>query len=251
MNLSPFPTVSLCIPYYDDPHRLRFLLMQEELSWFNEIIIVDDGSRDFPAKPIVEDILQDSHFIPNRRVKLFTILEDFGFNAHGARNLAAAQSKCEWLCFLDVDMQPNEPFLVELSDRVKDTPPGNFILCNLFGDDPGNIFCVRREDFERAGGYDEELRGYHMGDKLFRERLDSFCTPKLMHMLLPCNRVGRVIEIDDTITGTLYPDDSTVVQRRQVHIEEELKMIEQRNQEPDTWRDIPKLQFEWREEKLS
>lgn len=238
-------TVSICIPYYEDPHRLYSVLHNEWLSWFDEIIIVDDASSDFPAPPIVENAISDELIIGADKISVYRIQEDYGFNAHGARNLAAQQSTSEWLFFLDVDLRLDEDFMAELAKLVDILGPQNYILCNLFGGDPGNIFCVRREDFQKAGGYDEELRGYHMGDKIFRERLDSFCLPHLMDAILPCDRMGRKVYEDDSITGTLYPDDHSVVQRKQIHIQDQLDMIEQRNQEPELWESIPKIQFEW------
>ena len=51
--------ITLCVPYYEDPHRLYALLHNEWLSWFDEVIIVDDASSDFPALPIVENCISD------------------------------------------------------------------------------------------------------------------------------------------------------------------------------------------------
>lgn len=237
--------ISLCIPYYDDPHRLRGLMMNECLGMFDEVIIVDDGSPTYPAARIVQEFPDELEYID---IKVWRITEDFGFNAHGARNLAATVARGDWLLFLDVDMEPDADFVEELLERVESTPEDEFLLCNLFGDDPGNIFALRAVDFWRAGGYDEETRGWHLGDKIFRERLDSFCKPVLLETRLPCNRLGRKVMHDDQITGTLYPDDQTVVQRSQKHVQPILNMIHQRNQRPETWDKIPKLNFDYTRE---
>jgi hypothetical protein len=50
---------------------------------------------------------------------------------------------------------------------------------------------------------------------------------------------------DDTITGTMYPDDRTVVERNVKHIKPILKMIEERNKDPKLWVKIPKICFDW------
>lgn len=242
------PTVSICIPYYEDPHRLYSILHSEWLSWFDKVIIVDDASSDFPALPIVENAISDELVIGANRISLYRVHEDYGFNAHGARNLAAAMADTEWLFFLDVDMIMDDEFIEEFGSKIRTTKQGEFIVCRVFSGDPGNIFALRKEDFDDAGGYDEELRGYHMGDKLFRARLEKICAPVLMDADLPCNRLGRSIRVDDQITGTLYPDDKTVVQRSQKHIQEILDMIHKRNDTPQEWKNIPKIQFDWSRE---
>ena len=237
--------ISLCVPYYDDPHRLYSILTNECLGMFDEINIVDDGSPDFPALPLVEQTLPDIDPTFRDKINVYQIKEDYGFNAHGARNLGAMVTKSDWILFLDVDLELTEVFCQELLHLVLTLPDYHFALCNLFGGDPGNIFCVRKKEFLEAGGYDEELRGYHMGDKLFRSRLDVVSCPILMYAILPCNRMGRKIYEDDGITGTMYPDDHSVVQRKQVHIQDQIDMIEKRNERPELWSSIPKLQFEW------
>lgn len=240
--------ITLCIPYYEDPHRLYAVLHNEWLSWFDEVIIVDDASPDFPALPIVENCISDGLIVGADRISVYRIQEDFGFNAHGARNLAAKLAKNDWLFFHDIDMVMDEDFIQELSDKVSQSQGGEFIVCRVFGGDPGNIFAVRKEDFFDAGGYDEEIRGYHMGDKLFRERLEQICKPVLMGADLPCDRMGRNVHVDDKIIGTLYPDDKSVVQRSQNHIQDILQMIQRRNANPKEWKKIPHIQFDWQRE---
>ena len=237
--------ITLCIPYYDDPNRLRGIMMNECLGMFDEVIIVDDGSPTYPAARIVQEFPDELEYID---VKVYRITEDFGFNAHGARNLAATVAKGDWLFFMDVDMDPDVEFASELFERVQSTPEGEFLVCRVLGGDCVNIFCLRALDFWRAGGYDEELRGFHMGDQLFRERLDSFCKPVLMDADLPTNRMGRKIRVDNSITGTFYPDEHTVVQRHQNHVIPMITLVEERNLRPETWDKIPKLNFDYTRE---
>ena len=87
-----------------------------------------------------------------------------------------------------------------------------------------------------------------MGDKIFRERLDSLYNPQLMYTRFPSNRIGRRTIVDDTCMGTQYPDDYTVVQRDQKHIQDTLDMIHARNADPKSWKNIPKITFDWRRE---
>ena len=86
-----------------------------------------------------------------------------------------------------------------------------------------------------------------MGDKIFRERLDSLVTPRLMETGLLINRTGRRIVVDDSAFLTEYPDDRTVVQRDQKHIQPILKMIQERNRDPSQWLSIPNVNFTYDE----
>ena len=86
-----------------------------------------------------------------------------------------------------------------------------------------------------------------MGDKIFRTRLDSLSTPRLMETHLPINRKGRKIVTDDKVFLTEYPDDETCIQRNQKHIQPILKMIEKRNQDESMWGSIPNVNFTYDE----
>ena len=231
--------ISLCVPYYDDPERLHQFMLNECLDLFHEIIVVDDASQKFPARPIVEEYPRDNF-------SLYRIHEDYGFNAHGARNLAASVATGDWIFFIDIDNEPTPEFCQNLFEHVSRTPENNFVVCNIYGTDKGiNFFCVRKTDFDKAGGYDEELRGHHIGDKLFRARLDTFCKPDLAGYILNCNRHGRKWIEDDSVKTAVYPDDFTIICPPMSRIQHALDMIEERNKHPEQWVEIPKLNFDF------
>jgi len=235
--------VTVVIPYYQDHARLMTIMDQPLLERFKQVILIDDASIEQPAVPVVRDAVEEF----GGDVRLFRVIVNYGFNAHGCRNLGAREANTEWLLFLDVDCEPTHEFIDALQKEIEECPDDQFVLCNLMGGDPGNIFAVRRWDFWRAGGYDEELRGYHMGDKIFRERLDSLVTPRLMETQLPINRTGRKIVTDDTVFLTEYPDDDTCIQRSQKHIQPILEMIQERNRDQSQWKHIPNANFTYDE----
>lgn len=239
--------VSLIVPYYEDPDRLEGILYNDcTFKYFDKVIIIDDASPNYPAKPIVQSHIEEC-CCNRKKVMLYRVAVDYGFNAHGARNLGASvASGHEWLMFMDVDQELTEDFCEALQKDIAASKEGEYVLCNLFGGDPGNIFACRRSDFFAAGGYDEELRGWHMGDKLFRDRLDQIASPKLMDTILPSNRMGRKIVIDNEVTGTEYPDDKTVKQRDQRGIEPMVDLVKSRNLDPKLWKNIEKITFDWR-----
>lgn len=232
--------ISLITPYYDDPYRLEEALVNECLfHYFDEFILVDDASQLHPAQPIVENFLEDYPQYTDR-LSLYRVRKDYGFNAHGARNLAMKMIRNEWALLIDIDQLLAPEFCEELVNRIANCPEDEFILCNLYGNDPGNIFAVRASHFWAAGGYDEELRGWHMGDKIFRARLDAIAKGRLTDAILPCNRKGRLVHISEDVSFTEYPNDKIVVQRGQKHIQPTIEMVLARNPE-----DIPHVLFDY------
>lgn len=232
--------VSLVTPYYDDPHRLEDALYNEcTFTRFDEYILVDDASPQHPALPIVESYLSE---YPEHadQLTLFRVKKDYGFNAHGARNLAMKNIRNEWACLIDIDQQLSHEFCDDLFSKIHDCTDDQFVLCNLFSDDPGNIFALRSSQFWQAGGYDEELRGWHMGDKIMRDRLALFAEGVLTDARLPTNRMGRKVVVDPTVQHSEYPDDQTVVQRPQGEIQDILNMIFHRPPE-----DVPHVLFDY------
>ena len=232
--------VSLVTPYYDDPHRLEDALYNEcTFTRFDEYILVDDASPLHPALPIVESFLNE-HPECSDKLSLYRVETDYGFNAHGARNLAMKNIRNEWACLIDIDQQLTHDFCDDLFNKIDGCTDEQFVLCNLFADDPGNIFSIRSSHFWQAGGYDEELRGWHMGDKIMRDRLALFAEGVLTDVRLPTNRLGRKVIVDANVDYSEYPDDYTVVQRPQNEIQDTLKMIHNRAPE-----DIPHVLFDY------
>ena len=95
--------VSLVCSYYDDPRRLFDLAWNPTtFDYFDEIIIVDDGSQKHLARDVLVDLIADEPSLSDR-VRLFRIPWDYGFNNHGGRNLAMRYVRNEWCTLIDVD----------------------------------------------------------------------------------------------------------------------------------------------------
>ena len=168
--------VSLVCSYYDDPRRLFDLVWNPTtFDYFDEIIIVDDGSQKHLARDVLVDLIADEPSLSDR-VRLFRIPWDYGFNNHGGRNLAMRFVRNEWCTLIDVDNVMDEAFCEKLHEMIDSAPEDTFIIHNADitpSKDTLNHFTLKHSQFWRCGGYDEEFMGIHYGDKVFRHRLDS------------------------------------------------------------------------------
>ena len=161
--------------YYNNPELLTHL--KETLDECNNgrlrMIIVDDGSLADPAYRHVKAW-------NDPRVTLYKVLEDKGFNSHGARNLAMQETTTEWNVLLDIDYQlkgvENLNELVDNGDLEKDVPHFFGVVHPFEGrTSPHRIsindFLVTKELYWKAGGYDSELFNLHVGDRKFISRM--------------------------------------------------------------------------------
>lgn len=111
------------------------------------------------------------------------------FNLSGARNLGArsgALAKDDVLCFVDCDIVASASLSAEISRRIE---PGVFLTFQPRGLPTDGTCVVRRGDFERVGGYDENFRSYGHEDADFYDAL-RFAGLKERH--LPVSLVEHV-----------------------------------------------------------
>jgi hypothetical protein len=85
----------------------------------------------------------------------------------------AARVQAEWLCFLDADTIVTKGFWPWLEAHASH---GRFFIAGLSPDGKDvpplvGVLVVRREDFERVGGFDESFRGWGCEDIDMRLRL--------------------------------------------------------------------------------
>lgn len=118
-----------------------------------EVIVVDydcpDGTSDYVSQAYPA-------------VRVVSVIDKPKFNAAHARNLGAAQSKGEFLVFLDADVVIAESFVQHVDSRI-----GTHSFVRFGGPKQNSLMgscVVGRKDFERIGGYDELLGGYEGED---------------------------------------------------------------------------------------
>lgn len=176
------PLVSMIVPCYNVAEYLRDTLesirAQSLTDW--ECVIVDDGSTDDTAKVAKDYVLRDERFI-------YVYQENRGLA--GARNTGIRNSRGKYIIPLDGDDLIAESYLSKASEILDGDPEVKVVysFARFFGSRKGvwrlreysypklllgnQIFCscmYRREDYERTGGYDENLRVYEDWDFLIR-----------------------------------------------------------------------------------
>lgn len=98
-------TVTLVLPYYNQPDMLRYQLANwlsyEDPSKF-EFIVVDDGSSVRPLQAIQGDnyLRENLRKLP---LRIFRIDEDIPWNRGEARNIGWKEARAEWIFQMDTD----------------------------------------------------------------------------------------------------------------------------------------------------
>ena len=119
---------------------------------------------------------QSGHWVRQSHPSVKVVFAEDGgaFNACRARNLGAGQSKAEILIFADADTLIDPGAAAEIDAKLQ---PGTYGVVEVEADDQlqddlRGTCMVYRADFDRAGGYDEYLKGYAMEDIDLYDRLN-------------------------------------------------------------------------------
>ena len=156
----------------------------------------------FPdAEVIVVDYAcpeQSGHWVRQNHpsVKVVFAKEDGAFNASKARNLGAGQSTAEILIFADADTLIDPGAAVEIDAKLQ---PGTYGVVGVEADQQvqnelSGTCMVYRTDFERAGRYDEYLKGYAMEDVDLYDRLNCL---DLKPVMISLSWFGAIAHTDD------------------------------------------------------
>lgn len=99
--------IAVVIPHYQQQRQLELTLgaleLQDHPRELVEVVVADDGSAEPPR-------------VPESSLRISVVRQDDrGFRAAAARNLGAAQSNAEVLCFLDADTVPEPSYLRRVS----------------------------------------------------------------------------------------------------------------------------------------
>jgi hypothetical protein len=196
--------ITIVIPYYDNPTMLEMQLKQirdyyATVRAYIELIVVDDGSPRWPAKPVTD---------PEVPFRLYRCLVDVRWNWVFCRNLAASVAKYRWLLMTDIDhLIPNTTILNLIYHRYNINKAYRFQRVSAPSMLPykphPNTWFMHKGLFDAVGGYDERFSGWYGSDADFRRRITT--------------KAGDPVTLEDVvirIPRDLVPDASTTTYKR-------------------------------------
>lgn len=199
MTMAKINHLTMIYPYYNAPGMLRRQLevwdsMPVDLMDRVMVIVVDDGSQQRPAFPVLAEF-----GAPRFRFRLYKVLVDIPWNQHGAKNLAAREApEGGWLFTSDIDhtLPPESLERMFEKDTLEKSCFYTVHRDTAYLDDQGqvafkpmknghgnykphpNTFLLTRSAYWGAGGYDEDYCGTYGGDGPFARFLKIGHTQK-------------------------------------------------------------------------
>lgn len=245
--------VTLVLPYYENPLMLdkqvrEWLSYPEFVCKRLAIIVVDDGSRDAPARDVVR---QNWMGLESRGldVQVYRIDKDIPWNQDGARNLAMKQCQTKYALMTDMDhlLRARDALdMVEfcLSGAGKAGEyymPRQFVTSSQEIPPHPNTFLFQVEDFWAMGGYDEDFAGFYGSDGNFRK-----CAKGHGLKELPVIDFGLVVyrreDIEDANTRRYGRKDTTFWSAHNPKLNAKRR--------GPAYRAVRPIRFEWRRELL-
>jgi hypothetical protein len=171
--------LTLIMPYYDNPTMLEeqqraWAAYPQELREKLHVILVDDGSPRWPARPHIQTAEQ----LGLASLRLYRTSVDIRWNWIFCRNLGVQQAATDWVFMTDIDhvmppktlayimaakLNPAKAYRLSRVDAPKLTP---------YKPHP-NTWLMTRETFYKVGGYDERFSGFYGTDGEFRRRVQE------------------------------------------------------------------------------
>lgn len=215
--------------------------------------IADDGSMRIPAE----------EFFNNRRplpfMHLYRIVEDIGFNSHGARNLLMKQTLTDWNIMSDIDRRyPLDTFkdIAAAADTGRVQRGQYYSFFEMAQSSPDrfsvNDYLVHRKDFWKTGGYDEEFVNIHWGDRYFLDALRK-TTRRVCKEEWKVKYVRNAREVTwADVPTTIYPDDKTLIHPNNRWPDQDFRFnlkdfVKQRNQTHEGRMSKKVINFEWKQ----
>jgi glycosyltransferase involved in cell wall biosynthesis len=229
--------VQFVMPYYENPIFLKRQIAlwtsypRRLREWFS-IVLVDDGSPDFPARPVVK---ATEH--PGLPIAVYRIEVDVRWNWPAARNVGMKHAMDGWCLLTDMDHMV-EPHIAEHL-VFGEFNPGVIYRFSRRSHDGSilhphcNSMFMTKKMFWKVGGYDEAFSGFYGSDGDWRRR---------------CVKTTKIETLHDALVRYEHVDDSSTVRylRKQPEDAAKKRIASQR---PPNWK--PKvLSFPYHEELL-
>jgi hypothetical protein len=188
LNAEPQRPVTLIYPYYENPIFLGKQLEHWTNNWpqrlakFVSLILVDDGSPEFPAEHVLSLFRLKFPF----PIRLFRVDVDVRWNWLAARNIGAHHA-CErpppimwytrprpqdgWISLTDMDhVIPEQTLETLIHGEFDPNIIYRFSRIGVKTHPHPNSWFMTRAMYWKIGGYDEALSGHYGTDGLYRRR---------------------------------------------------------------------------------
>jgi len=189
---------TLVVPYYENPRFFAkqigtWLSYPDDLRSRMKIIVVDDGSPNYPAERVLAGKRDDG------RIRLFRIDIDVRWNWLAARNIGAYHADEGWIMLTDMDHVLEENTLNTLVNGAFDVDKIYRFSRREFSGKKihphPNSWFMTRNMYWRVGGYDEALSGHYGTDGEYRRRCASTAQIRIMR-----DELVRYEYVDDSST---------------------------------------------------
>jgi hypothetical protein len=138
--------------------------------WWETVRSYDDEVLDCLHLVVVDDHGDPPAVIPDDvqamlDCRLYRVRDDIPWNQMGARNLGMQECPTDWALMLDPDMVVEPEVAKRLIKLVPKMPPhgvSKLLLRyanDVFDASSPNVYLIRKDDFARVRGYDEDYRG--------------------------------------------------------------------------------------------
>lgn len=201
--------VTFVVPYYENPATLvRHLDRWSAISLTAPlaVIVVDDGSPECPAEPILKG--RELPF----SLRLYRIEVDVRWNWLAARNLGMEMAAEGWCVLTDIDhFVPSVTFLSLAMGRHDPATIYRFSRREHTGErikPHPNSWFMTRAMFWRIGGYDETLSGHYGTDGEYRRR--AAATAPIRILTDELDRHEFVLDSSTTRYLRKQPEDAAV-----------------------------------------